>query len=86
MGIPIAKAYVTKDNRIISILDGLEEEIKGKLILSESGVQKISGRCCKQNRLDFLKVAFELSKQIDHHHSDDEVLFFIEQATKFENE
>jgi len=84
MSVPVAKAYVTKDNRIISILDGLEEDIKCKLILTESGVQK-SGRCTKQNRLDFLDCAQELSRQLNHGCSGQDVENWINLATEREN-
>jgi len=85
MSVPVAKAYVTKDNRIISILDGLEEDIKCKLILTESGVQK-SGRCTKQNRLDFLDCAQELSCQLNHGCSDQDIVAWIKDAIEREND
>lgn len=85
MSIPVAKAYVTKDGRVISMLDSLEEDIKCKLILTESGVQKVCGRCSKQNRLDFLNKALELSKQTDHGYSEQEVLLYINKAIEIEN-
>ena len=84
MSIPVAKAYVTKDDRIISMLDSLEEDIKCKLILTEKGVQKMSGRCSKKNRIDFLHMAFQLSKQIEHKQSDKTVSKWIKSAVEHE--
>jgi len=82
----IARAYITKDNRVIAIIDGLEEELKCQLALTVDGVHKLSGRCSKQNRLDFLKAALELSTKIEHDYPEDVVISCIEKAYEHEND